>query len=857
MYDLVNYSINKNKEKIESFIEKKTKQHIKLGKIHLSFTNLTLSEATYTNKNGSIHINNIEVVPSKSFLFGFNPNKLVRSVHIDSLNILPNKELIFEEKNNEDYSIYLNYIKGMRTLQIDKITYSDFLTIDKTIFEKIDEYLYFNTIANYKDNQLHSKGTINLYKALKLNKINADILTTSNKIELKQFNQLFDNPYFILDDGEIQVNERIKINDNKVELSGLSEINNLKINLFNKPIKVNNLKVKNDFSNKKLNLEFTNNIKVNNVPFNIKTISINADSNFKNIKHVSIQSKQLNYHGIFSNKFIENTKEKEIKVNFNIVDLDYFNRLGVLDIPKPYNQTIIKNGFFNVVFKADSQNKWHISYKVVGDASLKVDDVLMEAKGTLENSKLSLNTLQLNQKLQTGIFNYDLENHNFDLNIKLNTDKPIFSHIKKQYYVPFNIDLLNDQNLVQLDLKLDHKNNIYTYNGLVDVAGNDISFSYSNSNYVASNVKGQIAFSNNAVDSFNIQADKIQKDEYFISSLHLNGNYKNNIISSNVEIPNLSGSLNYDTNLDSLKLNIQKANFSFKDNSKNNISFCSNNTENNQKIMLPKRLELFAHDINIDGIDVGTINLQSIKKDENNYHIETVLVNDSTELKINSQLDSEKSKIDNNFSLKIDDLQKFNERYHLEDTIRNADLKASGTINIDIKDFNVNSIIDHSEGKIDLNSENGEFTKMDSNGGFLLNLLSFQTIPNIASLQFGNVFNNNLNYDKINGNLYLNKGNLNIGKLDIKSKISDVDLTGYIDIKEQKLNLGLTVTPKLTNSVVFTAVTAASVINPLFLLGGTILEKVIPLPEVVKYRYKVNGTLAYPILSDENKLKTN
>jgi uncharacterized protein YhdP len=176
---------------------------------------------------------------------------------------------------------------------------------------------------------------------------------------------------------------------------------------------------------------------------------------------------------------------------------------------------------------------------------------------------------------------------------------------------------------------------------------------------------------------------------------------------------------------------------------------------------------------------------------------------------------------------------------------------------MNLKNFNINSIIDSSEGKIELNSENGEFTKMDSNGGFILNLLSFQTIPNIASLQFGNIFNNNLNYDIINGSLYLNKGNLNIEKLNIKSKISDVDLTGYIDIKKQQLNLGLTVTPKLTNSVVFTAVTAASAINPLFLLGGTILEKIIPLPEVVKYKYRINGTLEYPILSDENKLKSN
>jgi hypothetical protein len=855
MYDLVNYSINKNKEKIESFIEQKTNQKITLGKIHISFSSLTLSEVKYTHKNGIIYLKDVEVLPSKSFIFGFDPNKLVRMVHIGTVNIIPNKELSFEESKQEDYSIYLNYIKKMRTLQIDKITYSNTIIVDKTIFEKIDEFLYFNTTAYYKNNQVNAKGTINLYKALKLNKVDADILVNSNKIGVKQFNELFDNPYFILTNGSIKFNEKIEIKNNNILLSGLSEIDNLKINLFNKPMNINKLKVKNTYANQKLNLDFINNIKVNNTPFNIRKISINADKNLKNIKHVIIQSKLLNYQGTFSNKFIEDTKQKEIKVKFNIVDLNYFNRLGVITIPEPYNQTIIKNGLFSVVFNKDNKNVWHTNYKVSGDASLKVDDVLLEANGVLEDNKLSLNSFKLNNKPEYGTFNYDLHNNNFYLDIKADVDKPIFAHIKKQYYVPFDIELLNDLNTVKLDLKLDHKDHSYTYSGLIDVLGNDLSFKYADSNYLLTQAKGTVAFSTHAVDSFNISANKIENEGNAVTSVSLNGSYKDNIISSHVETPNLSGKLIYDIGLDALKLDVNKAHFSLTDNSKNNIITSSNNEQNSSPIQLPQKVDLFISDLKIDEIDVGSINLKSTKKDNDQYRISTVLVNDSTELKVNSELDSIESTIKNEFKLEVDDLQKFNKRYHLEDTIKDGNLKASGTINTNFKDMTINSIIDKSEGKIELSSEDGEFTKMDSNGGFILNLLSFQTIPNLASLQLGNIFTNKFSYDTINGNLILNKGNLEIENLDIKSKISDASLNGYIDIKEQQLNLGLTVTPKLTNSVVFTAVTAASVFNPLFLLGGTILEKIIPLPEMVKYKYKINGTLEYPILSNEEKVK--
>lgn len=864
MYDLVNYSINKNKEQIESFLEKKTNQKVEFGKIHLSFSSLTFSDIRYKHKNVDIYLKNIEILPSTSFLFGFDPNKLVQSIYIENLSIIRKKEIDFDENQSEDYSVYLNYIKKMRRLQIDKITYKDSLDlqnmhnieIDKTIFEKIGEYLYFNTNAQYAKNKVHTKGTINLYKALKTNKVDADFQIESNKISLVQFNNFINNPHFIITKGDTQINEQVKIKDNKFEFKGLSKIENLNIKLFDKPIKVNNLQVKNSFSNKKLNFDFLNNIKVNNTPFYINRISINADEKLRNLKHVAIESKKLKYYGTFSNKFNEDVDTREIKVKFNTVDLNYFNRLGVLEIPKPYNETIVKNGTFDIVFQKDKYNQWHMNYKVLGEASLNTDDILLESTGILDNSKLSLTNFKINHRYQEGIVNYDLSNHNFDLNIKVDLDKKVFAHIKKQYYVPFDIEMLSYNSPAHFDLRLNNQDNHYIYDGSVQLAGNDVSLKHNQKEYLFSNAKGFIAFSNNTVDIFDIKSESINKDQYQFKNVSLIGDYKNHIISGNIETPNIESKVIYNLEEDSLKLDMKKAHFSFNELSKNNIEVRSSIDQEINFIEVPKKLDIFTSDLKIDNLDMGAVLLKSIKNDNNEYDIETVLVNDGVELKVDSKLNANTSSIQNNLNLKIDNLENFIDKYDLEKTVKDGDLNLSAQIETNINQLYWKSIINKSKGKVEFTSKDGGLTKVDSNAGFILNLLSFQTLPNLASLQFGNIFTNKFNYDTINGKLIINEGRLNIDKLNLESTILDANMTGNVEIESQDLDLKLTVTPKVTNSVVFTAVTAASVFNPLFLFGGTILEKVIPLPEIIKYKYKINGNLNYPIISDESQNKS-
>jgi hypothetical protein len=850
MYDLVNYSINKNRQEIEKLIEKETNQKIKLGDIHLSFSSLTISEIKYAHKNMTVNVKDVEVLPSESFLIGFDPNKLVQSIHIKSINISPKKDFTFEEGKPKDYSLYLKYIQGMKNLQIDKIDYSNILSIDKTVFEKVNGKLVFNTNAQYRKNALRAIGNIDLYKVLKTNKLDAEILVKSNRIELAQFNQFINNSNVILANGNVEVDEEINIKDNQVQFSGTSNIRNLQVNLFNKPMKVNDLKVKNNFSAQKIDFEFQNDIKVNNTPFYIKKVSLVTDREFKNLKDVTIESKQLKYHGVFSQNFNEDKVRKEIKVNFNVVDLNYFNKIGLLNIPKPYNETLVKDGVFNVVFNRDSDKHWHLDYTVAGDASLIVDNVLFEADGKLEKNKLSFNNFKLNKNKQEGVVNYDLTNNNFDLDIKVNVDRPIFAYIKNQYYVPFNINLLNDN--VDFSLKLDHKDKQFIYNGSIGLNGNDASFDFKDSNYLVSNAKGKIDFSTHKIDLFDIKADKVRKGEYELNSVAVVGSFKEQVIDTTFVTPNFDSKLVYDINKEELKADVAHAKFETKNSNSQEGELLETEPFNIKSLELPKNIDVIVHDLNFNNLDIGTVAFKAKRQENEQYTIKGVMTNDVAKLNIISELDIKNADIKSSFGMQIENLEKFNKKYNLEYNIKDGTLKTSGNIEAKLDDLSLEGILDSSNGTINFESEKGEFTKLHSNAGFIINLLSFQTLPNIATLQFGNIFTNKLAYDSIHSSLILDGSDLKIDKLDIKSNISDASLKGVINLDTQELNIDLKVNPKISKSLMFTTFTVASGFNPLVMLGSTLLEKILPLPNIVEYNYKINGTVSYPVLIDNN-----
>jgi uncharacterized protein YhdP len=143
-------------------------------------------------------------------------------------------------------------------------------------------------------------------------------------------------------------------------------------------------------------------------------------------------------------------------------------------------------------------------------------------------------------------------------------------------------------------------------------------------------------------------------------------------------------------------------------------------------------------------------------------------------------------------------------------------------------------------GAFRVNAERGQFAKMDPGAAKLLGLMSLQSIPRRLTFDFRDLFSDGYAFDKIEGDLTIADGVMFAKKFDISGPAADVRMTGDISLPSERVNLNMTVAPKLSTVA---AVGAGVLVNPLVglgvLLGGEAFKS--PLERVLSVQYTVSG----------------
>jgi uncharacterized protein (TIGR02099 family) len=158
-------------------------------------------------------------------------------------------------------------------------------------------------------------------------------------------------------------------------------------------------------------------------------------------------------------------------------------------------------------------------------------------------------------------------------------------------------------------------------------------------------------------------------------------------------------------------------------------------------------------------------------------------------------------------------------------------------------------------GAFKVNAERGQFVKMDPGAAKLLGLMSLQSIPRRLTFDFRDLFSEGYAFDKIEGDLTITDGVMFAKKFDISGPAADVRMTGDIALPTERVNLTMTVAPRLSTAA---AIGAGVLVNPLVglgvLLGGEALKS--PLERVLSVQYTVSGKWDNPDVDRVGKTTT-
>jgi uncharacterized protein YhdP len=104
-------------------------------------------------------------------------------------------------------------------------------------------------------------------------------------------------------------------------------------------------------------------------------------------------------------------------------------------------------------------------------------------------------------------------------------------------------------------------------------------------------------------------------------------------------------------------------------------------------------------------------------------------------------------------------------------------------------------------GKVDVSARKGRFVKVKSGAGRLFGLLDLSAIGRYLTLDFTPVFGRGLIYDRIQGEVKIEKGNAYTSGFSIRGPATQLDIGGRIGLAAEDFDLALELQPKISDTV--------------------------------------------------------
>ena len=148
-------------------------------------------------------------------------------------------------------------------------------------------------------------------------------------------------------------------------------------------------------------------------------------------------------------------------------------------------------------------------------------------------------------------------------------------------------------------------------------------------------------------------------------------------------------------------------------------------------------------------------------------------------------------------------------------------------------------------GTFKVEAHRGQFAKIEPGAGKLLGLLSLQSLPRRAVLDFRDVFSEGFAFERIHGNVALAHGILHTDDFEISGPSAFVSIAGDVSLPDETQTLTLRVVPEVSEGL---ALAATLIGTPVLGLSTLVVSKLLknPLGKVVAYEYQVTGSWDNP-----------
>ncbi len=849
LYFISSKILNEHTSEIEKLIYNQTSINTKIDTLSLSFLSLKAKKLELSNNNLDIKIDELNITPNSylsilgDFLTGeLNlENKFIKKIKAKNIKITIKNINLDTQSLSEDktYAELLNFIKPIELIDIQDIQLNN-VRLKDTKFMYGDKFFHIETEMSYLDNKIRFGGTFDLINFIQSGKINTELKGNLKNINLAYISKIIANNNIKIDSGNLNGDFQISIIDNKINLNSQFSLNNTIASIWDKKFILKPILLEGTLKDNNLIFILSNKPILNDTELDINEVFISFNQDYHPEK-LLLKSSILNYSGYFSENFLTN-ENKHIKFDFNLIDLSYFNKLKVLDIPKPLSESLAENGEGIIEFKKKNK-KYEISYNVKAKTSLILDNVKLESDAVIQNNNLIFEHFIVNGERKKSQLKYNLINDDFRFTLNDSIDNKIYSIADNL----FNLDIgvKSFSNHPNLNLTLNRINRNYYYNGHLTFKDNTIQYKYYDSDFTLDNLKGNLYFTKSGITNSDLFSNSIRHNDIVLINTNLKLKHEGEHFNLKLNNLDIFGEIDYQEKTDDLRIYIDNLNYKLtKEEAKKIIQDNKASIDKIKSIVLPKKLFVKLANLKISGKNLGNFEIFS-NKNSGVYGILTKFNSPYWEGTVSSNLNKDND-LSSNFEITVKDPQLLSETLEIKKILKDAVVFLKGKVSTNLNSLDYGYIISNMNGDISLESKNGEFIDVNTGAGTMLSLLNFRTIPDIVTLDFKNVFNNKLQFDKIKSTIDIKNGIFSISNGNIKSKISDIMFNGNINILKEELNLNLEMTPKISNSILFTTVSIATGFNPITMLGSSIIEKIIPMPNILKYKYKINGTFEEP-----------
>lgn len=149
-------------------------------------------------------------------------------------------------------------------------------------------------------------------------------------------------------------------------------------------------------------------------------------------------------------------------------------------------------------------------------------------------------------------------------------------------------------------------------------------------------------------------------------------------------------------------------------------------------------------------------------------------------------------------------------------------------------------------GRLSFNAEDGRFLKLKPGSGRLLGLFNIETLARRFKLDFRDVFEEGLAFDRINGKAGITAGLLETDGIYIVSPAALIEMEGSTHLAQESYDLDVTVAPEVGANLSLAGAIANPAAGAMIFVVQRLFKK--QMAKLIHYRYRVTGDWSDPIV---------